>query len=406
MGGVGTYYDWTGNVISDADVRSLDPGAVRALRAKYALRYPEQADEAQDWDAAVLLTKAGVLKRGKITVAAAILLGKASESLVPPSVRIRWRSLDVDGSVTDSRVFDGPILLSAVQAASAVRNWSVDLGPRTVSAYRTSSLEEAIFNAVAHQDYAMGGTIDVIERDRESVSVRSAGSFGSTPPESYAVGRASPSSGRNRFLRDAMSRSGVVQGRGSGIRGMFLSQAYRHFPLPSYHVDDSFVTVTFPGTRYGPLPRIMDSCDGLGLETIVDLDRVCSGRFLPERRMKALIEAGLVDTRGGVPCPAVGLAESRRMTDREAVLELLRSGPASRSDVARLLESRAARPLTKEQVSVKATNLLQSMRKEGLVVKSGGSTRSAAYSLPGTDGERRLGPRYSTHPKATPHHGL
>ena len=200
MSGIGTYYDWTGNVISDADVRSLDPGAVRALRAKYALRHPEQADEVQGWDPAVFLTKAGVLKRGKVTVAAAILLGKPSERLVPPSVRICWRSLDVDGEVTDSRAFDGPMLLSAVQAASAVRNWSVDLGSRTVSAYRTSSLEEAIFNAVAHQDYSMGGTIDVIERDRESVSVRSAGSFGSIPPESYVLGKASPPSGRNRFL--------------------------------------------------------------------------------------------------------------------------------------------------------------------------------------------------------------
>ena len=75
MGGVGTYDDWTGNVIGQADLGSLDPGAVRALRAKYALRHPEQSGEVQVWDAAVFLSKAGVLKRGKVTVAAAILQG-------------------------------------------------------------------------------------------------------------------------------------------------------------------------------------------------------------------------------------------------------------------------------------------------------------------------------------------
>ena len=105
MSSIGTYEDWTGNVVGEADVRSLDPGAVRALRAKYALRFPEQADEVNDWDAAVFLSKAGVLKRGKITVAAMILLGKSSERVLPDSVCIRWRSLDVDGAVTDSRTF-------------------------------------------------------------------------------------------------------------------------------------------------------------------------------------------------------------------------------------------------------------------------------------------------------------
>ncbi len=386
MGSIGTYDDWTGNVVSEADVRSLDPGAVRALRAKYALRYPEHADEVQDWDTALFLSKAGILKRGKITVAAMILLGKSSEHLLPSSVCIRWRSLDVDGAVTDSRTFDGPMLLSVVQAASAVRNWSVEVGgkeTRTVGAYRMATLEEAIFNAVAHQDYAMGGTIDLIEKDREAVIVRNGGSFGPQSPDSYVMGKASPSPSRNRFLREAMSKSGITLGRGSGIRGMYLSQAFRHFPLPSYYIDDYCVAVTIPGVRYGMLPRMMDSYDNLELETIMDLDSVCRGRFVPERRMRVLIERGLVDTSGGIPCPVVDSVEARRMTDREAVLEMLRTGPVTRSDVADLLKSRSSKPLTPQQLSVKATNLLQSMRKEGLIVKTEGSTKSAVYKLAG-----------------------
>lgn len=388
MSSIGTYEDWTGNVVGEADVRSLDPGAVRALRAKYALRFPEQADEVNDWDAAVFLSKAGVLKRGKITVAAMILLGKSSEHVLPDSVCIRWRSLDVDGAVTDSRTFNGPMLLSAVQASSAVRNWSVETGgkvQRMVSAYRTATLEEAILNAVAHQDYALGGTIDVIERDKESVTIRSGGSFGSQPPESFALGRASPHPSRNRFLREAMSKSGITMGNGSGIRGMYLSQTFRHFPLPSYYIDDSCVSVTIPGVRFGLLPRMMDSRE-LSLEDAIDLDRVCSGRFVPERRMRGLIERGLVDTAGGIPCPVVGVPEPRRITDREAVLELLRSGPVTRLEVAELLRSRTARPMTTEQLSVKATNLLQSLRREGRLVKSAGSTKSASYEL--SDGSR------------------
>ena len=44
-----------------------------------------------------------------------------------------------------------------------------------------------------------------------------------------------------------------------------------------------------------------------------------------------------------------------------------------------MLRARGSRELSDSQVSVKATNLLQSMRKEGLVEKVEGSTRSARY---------------------------
>ena len=380
MAGVGSYDDWTGNVIPDADMRSLDPEAVAAASAVYSLSHPE--DDVRD--PAVLLSKAGFLKRGKVTVAAAIMLGKASESLVPSSVRIRWRLLDVDGYETDSRVFDGPMVLSAVQAASAVRNGSVEIGgsaPRIVSAYRMEMLKEAIYNAVAHQDYSMGGTVDVIERDSESVTVRSRGSFGPFQPESFVLCRSSPSPSRNRFLREAMSKAGMVPGRGSGIRGMYLSQIHRHFPLPRYYIDDDSVSVTISGMRSGPFPRILDAVGVLDPEDAISLDRLCSGRFVSEKAMRSLISKGLADTSGGVPCAVPGVVETAGGTDREAVLRLLEAGPCTRADVVAMLSARSSKPMTREQLSVKATNILQSLRRDGTVEKASGSTKSATYRI-------------------------
>ena len=381
MAGISSYYDWTGNVIPDADVRSLDPAAVQAVSAIYASCHPGEGDVR---DPAVLLSKAGFLKRGTVTVAAAIMLGKPSEGLVPPTVGIRWRLLDVDGYESDSRFFDGPMVLSAVQAASAVRNGSVEIGgsrPRIVGTYRIEMLKEAILNAAAHQDYSAGGTIDVIERDSESVTVLSRGSFGPHPPEEFVLGRSSPSPSRNRFLREAMSRSGIVPGRGSGIRGMYLSQIHRHFPLPRYVLDDGRVSVTIPGVRSGPFPRILDAVGVLDPEDAVNLDRLCTGRFVSEKGMRTLISKGLADTRGGVPCAVADPAEHSAGTDRDAVLRLLEAGPCTRSDVASLLAERSSKPLSKEQLDVKATNILQSLRREGLAVKTSGSTKSAVYEL-------------------------
>ena len=59
---------------------------------------------------------------------------------------------------------------------------------------------------------------------------------------------------------------------------------------------------------------------------------------------------------------------------------LIRSkGYVTRSDVAEVLASRDGKGLTEEQLRVKATNLLQTMRKAGMVRKADGSTRSARY---------------------------
>ena len=53
----GLYDDWTGNIVKDADVRSLDPGAVRAARASYRERFPDRAEESDGWDDETFLAR-------------------------------------------------------------------------------------------------------------------------------------------------------------------------------------------------------------------------------------------------------------------------------------------------------------------------------------------------------------
>ena len=378
------YDDWTGNVVPEATVRSLDPSAVRAVRATYESLHRD-SDEIIPLDDEAFLTKVGFFKRGKVTNAALVLLGKSSESFVPSSVCIRWRLIGVDGAEEDSRVMERPLLLAARQVVSMVRNTTVQIGSsgRSTSTYRVASLTEAIFNAIQFQDYESGGTIDVVERERESVTVSNIGSFPQIRPETFALSRPTNADDRNMFLRRAMVNSGLIPGAMSGIRGMYLSQAYRHFPLPDFSVTDSRVSVTFPGIRSGPYARILDTRDDLSFETIIDLDRMAKCRYVPEKRISELASQGLVAVFDGVPsliCDESGVMRRYRGTDREAVLALMSDmGAVSRADVVEMLRARGSRELSDSQVSVKATNLLQSMRKEGLVEKVEGSTRSARY---------------------------
>ncbi len=387
----GLYEDWTGNVVNGADLRNLDPGAVRAARALFAERFPDRAEESQSWDDVTFLSRTGILKRGRITVASLILLGKAGNRMLPSTICIKWRLLDNDGSLEDSRTFDGPALLASIQAVSMVRNWSCRTGlgdsETIVSAYRTATLLEAVRNAIVHQDYDLGGTVEIVERESESVTVVSMGSFPDKAPESFVKGSLAEAPRRNAFLYSAMAGIGAISAAGSGIMSMYLSQAYRKFPMPDFDIDDDRVAVRFSGLRGGSYARVLDLRSDLDIRTIIDLDRVAKNRHVPDKRLKSLARRGLVEIIGDLPCIASGAGQQVASaytagTAQDAVLNLICSkGPVTRADVVEVLATRDSKELTEDQLRVKATNLLQMMRKAGLVYKVDGSTRSAKYEL-------------------------
>lgn len=394
------YEDWTGNVVNGATVRNLDPEAMRAVRATFEARYPERREESSGWDDETFLGRVGVFKRGKVTNAALVLLGKEGDRMLPHSISIRWRLLDTDGRQIDSRVYDGPAVLCARQAVSMVRNPSCKIRSgdrsREVGTYRTATLIEAVNNAVMHQDYSLGGTVDVIERESESVTVVSRGAFPDVRPESFVTGKATPPPPRNPFLAKSMTSLGIVPGTGSGIRGMFLSQAFRHFPMPTYSFLDSTVSVTFPGIRGGAYAHAMDNRDDMDIEMMMDLDRLAKNLYVQPRRLEALERRGIVSRVDGVPCIVVGwgpgtVSRFTKGSDADAVEDLISEvGSVTRADVVAILRARDNKGLTDGQLSVKATNLLQSMRKSGRISKAEGSTRSARY-VAGEDGTRRNG---------------
>lgn len=369
-------------------MRSFDPEAVRSIRATYESEHPENAESIRSMNDEEFLTKIGLLKRGKVTIASMILLGKVSEKVLPPTVCIRWKLIDVDGTMMESRTINGSMVLAVRKVASIVSNSTCriegDDGPVFVSAYRVASLTEAMFNALQHQDYSLGGTIDVIERENESVTVSSRGSFPDVFPESFVKVQSQTVTQRNIYLINAMAEIGLVTGNASGIRNFYFTQIHKHFPLPRFTITDDSVSVTFPGRREGAVARALDIRRDADVQDILDLDRLDSGRFVSEKRMQSLISRGLVTVYDGVPCINLSYEDpSSRFgkgSDSDAVLILLKEkGSVTRADVVDVLRFRDRKGLSEEQLSVKATNVLQNLRKEGRVEKAEGSTRSARY---------------------------
>ena len=222
--------------------------------------------------------------------------------------------------------------------------------------------------------------------ENESVTIISRGAFPDVSPESFVKAQNQTMASRNTFLINAMTNIGLVSNSGAGIRNFYLSQIHKHFPLPRFSITDDSVSVTFPGRREGSLARALDIRRDIDVSDILDLDRLDSGRFIPNKRMESLISRGLVTVYDGVPCINLSYEDpSSRFSkgsDYDAVIALLKeNGSVTRSDVVDMLRFRDRKGLSDDQLSVKATNILQNMRKDGRVTKAEGSTRSARYIL-------------------------
>ncbi|MCL2457468.1 MAG: hypothetical protein FWF31_01180 [Desulfobulbus sp.] len=110
------------------------------------------------------------------------------------------------------------------------------LFPVPVSQCDSWVIREALHNCIAHQDYRMGGKINVVEHP-DRVVFANLGIFipssvhwmfeHQSPPEHY----------RNQWLIGGMIRLRMIDQQGSGIRRMFETQRERFFPLPDCLID-------------------------------------------------------------------------------------------------------------------------------------------------------------------------
>lgn len=250
--------DWSAEIILDADINDLDPQAILIARQNYKNKY--NSTEVDHWDDMTFLNKAKITKKGEITRAAIILLGKSeSEHLLSPAtVQIRWLLKSETGKDEDYHIVSCPILLAVDEIYSKIRNRkyrylkSGTLFPEEVNQYEPYVIREAINNCVAHQDYQKkGGMINVVEFDDRLVFTN----YGDFIPNSVqkVIEDDSPEEHyRNRFLATAMFNLKMVDTAGGGIRKMYNIQRSKFFPLPDYDFADNKVRLTIWGKQLNP----------------------------------------------------------------------------------------------------------------------------------------------------------
>lgn len=252
--------------------------------------------------------------------------------------------------------------------------------PEEVDTYDPYVIREALNNCIAHPDYSLGGKINVIENG--SLIFTNAGLFLPLTIENVISADAPSAFYRNNFLSDAMVNLSMIDTIGSGIRSMFISQKNKYFPLPDYDLTKNEVKVAVVGKILDvSYARKLAQIPDLDLNTIVLLDKVQKRQPITADETKLLRSKSLIEGKR----PNIYISSKVATTTNQrsdymklkgvddafcknqimAYLEKYKSG--TKQDFNNMLVEKLPDILTKSQKENKVKNILQSLKREGII---------------------------------------
>jgi ATP-dependent DNA helicase RecG len=394
-----TAEDWSAVLVPDAGLDDLDAEALQVARKNFKNKFPDKAGEVDAWDNATFLNKAKLTIKGKVTRTALLLLGKeeAEHFLSPAEAKIRWLLKDAQGNDRDYALFGMPLLLAVDKVYAKIRNLKYrylregTLFPEETDQYEPYALREALNNCIAHQDYALAGRINVIERD-DSLTFTNLGSFVPGDVQRVVMEDAPEEHYRNRFLATAMFNLKMVDTAGGGIRKLFLFQRARFFPLPDYDISDSRVMVTLTGKVLDmDYARLLASNGELTFQEIIALDKVQKRLPLDEHEEKLLKANALIEGRKPNFFVAKTIAQKtgqkanyskNRAFDKQYYLDFIlkaigEHGSMTRHDMDELLWNKLPEWMTDKQRKTKVGNLLGELKRDGKIANASAKKTSS-----------------------------
>jgi ATP-dependent DNA helicase RecG len=317
---------------------------------------------------------------------------EAAHFLSPAAAWITWVLRDEHKNAKDYQHFGAPFILASGQVREKIRNLRVRHLPRgtmfpiEATQYDPWVLRETLHNCIAHQDYPQGGRINVVESP-ESVLFTNLGSFIPGTVEDMIQRNAPPEMYRNQFLAQAMVSLNMIETIGSGIWKMFTVQRNRYFPMPDYDLSDpKRVEVRLTGRildeNYTNL--LLERTD-VSLMDVIALDKVQKKRALSDEEFNRLKKQKLVEGRRSNLFVSAKIAAAtgdkaayikHRAFDKDhyrkmVIAYLQQFGEATRKDFDDLLLEKLSDALNQEQKKKFVENLLQEMKKDGLITPEG-----------------------------------
>jgi len=387
--------DWSIGICEDATIDDLSKEAIAKARESYTKKNPELIDNISIWDDITFLNKAKITINGKITKTAILLLGKSeSEHFLTPAVaKISWILKDRDNISKDYEHFSCPFILSVDAVFNKIRNLKYrylregTLFPEEVDSYHPYIIREALNNCIAHQDYTLGGKINVVESEDSKLIFQNSGSFIPKTIENVLTTDAPDAKYRNRFLAQAMVSLKMIDTIGSGIIKMFTIQKDKLFPLPEYSFENEEVKVVIEGKILDMnYVRKLIQMPELSLKEIMLLDKVQKKSTLTDEEYKQLKSKKLIEGKrpnlhiSSKVAIKTGLKDDymkmRGIDDdycRKMILDYLKKfRTGKRTDFENILLDKLPDILDAKQKKDKVKNNLQSLRKDGVIENKNG----------------------------------
>lgn len=384
--------DWTAFTVNNATIEDLDEAAIEKAKQEFIKRNPKYKDEFSSWTNAKFLDKAKITIKGKITRTALILLGKEeSEHFLGSFVKIRWNLKTLNNQDKDFEVYSIPFILNIDEVYGKIRNLKYrylpdgTLFPEEALRYEPFNIREPLNNAIAHQDYSLGGRINVVEFEDDHLVFSNCGSFLPNSVEDVVINDTPEEIYRNPFLVSAMKNLGMIETQGGGIRKIFNFQRQRYFPLPDFDFSDNKVKVTITGKILNEdFARILKRNPELSLEDIILLDKVQKKKQLQVEELTYLRKKEFIEGRKPnvylsfkVIIPTQDktlLAEymSNKSFDdahfKKMILEFIEKGVSiKRKSIDNLIIPKLSQTLSDSQKKYKVTNYLTALRKENKI---------------------------------------
>lgn len=400
--------DWSKQFVNGATIQHLDKAAIAFAREKYIekMNRPHIAEEILAMSDEEFLTKIKLMRGGKVTNAAMILLGNADyDALFENAPTMMWRLYGADGEMKDYAIFTIPFVAVADQIFAKIRNLTyrympnqLSLFPKETQQYDIWLLRELLNNSIAHSQYQSGGRIYVNECE-DSINITNPGDFLPQTIEAVLQTTYNPPFYRNQLLAEAMVKFHMIDTATSGIKKVYRIQKEKYFPMPDYDFSlHNQVSVTVYGkTLDEQYTYILFEHPELDLETVYLLDQVQKGKGakLSKEAVVHLRKHKLVEGRVSSLYLSAEVAKSideeakyiknKGFNDqyyRDMIVQYLKQyGKAKKRDIRELLWDKLPDVLDDKKKNSKISTLLTALRTKGIITTNSPNQQTCCWIL-------------------------
>lgn len=305
--------DFSSEICNTLSVNDLDTEAIKILKQKYAAK--QKNPNFLTLSDKQVLSDLQLLKDGKVTYAALILVGKKeklTELLPQASVILEYRKSENLVPYNNRQTYSEPFykMIDMLWHDINLRNDKIDVNDNSyifnIPFFNEDVIREAINNAIAHRDYRRTSET-VIKQYPQKLIVMNAGGF----PLGVSIDNLLrvQSTPRNRLLADVLAKTGIVERSGQGIDKIFKNTLSEGKDCPDYSHSDAFrvelhLSAVIKDKAFAMFleseQRDLSEEERLSVFDVISLNEIRQGKSqtIEKDCIEKLLSRGLIEKRG------------------------------------------------------------------------------------------------------------